>query len=471
MQSINPLTKQPYKILFFGDGVVPSGFGRIVNNTALRLHQRGYGIQVASISYSGWPHGFPFHVWPLAGQDIWTGLVNIVNATQPDILVSVQDFPYHQTIWNACRIDFSKIKWVFITPIDGVPVHPDWVKLCDYPDGKMVISRFGIEALRQEGKRADLCHPGVDVTEFYPAEAEEKIALRKSAGYEDGDFIVGVMCMNQGRKAISSMIEAFYEFAKDKPEAKLYLDMDKASPAGWDIPNLLKSLKWTEAEQKRVKYRENLQALPDGKPNEAMQSLRNRYAILDLHMVISHREGYGLPLHESMACKVATMALDYCSGTEILGEGRGYLVNRLPYMELGTWGGARDGFPDMNDFHHQLELVYGMPAQRQQRAQAGYEWAIKQTWDVTADQVEATIQAALKRNRKDKPIQDVSFTIPTPGGGLNDHAGRNGNVPNLSSPPANPLGDHSQLQQLVEPAAVPDLTPANGADGGQGGQA
>src|SRR3990167_4564244 len=126
--TLNPKTNQPYKILWFGDGVALSGFGRIANEVCKRLKRRGYSVQLASIQYTGHPHDLREldWVWPLAGQDIWNGITEIVNHTQPDILISCQDFPYHTNLFNACRIDFSKLKWIGITPIDGVPIYPDW---------------------------------------------------------------------------------------------------------------------------------------------------------------------------------------------------------------------------------------------------------------------------------------------------------------------------------------------------------
>ena len=246
-RNINPATGQPWKLLWFGDLVALSGFGRIGNEVCKRLKTRGWDVQAASICYSGWPHDFPFLVWPLMGQDIWNSLVGIVNQFKPDVLVSCQDFPYHQTIWNACKIDFSRVRWVWITPIDGTPVHPEWTKLADVADGCMVISRFGVEAMRQAGKRVALCHPGVDAGEFYPATADEKKDLRAKAGLPEGAYVVGVVCANQGRKAVPPMTAAFHEFALDKPEAWLYLDMDKVGAAGWDIPSLLIQQGWTEA--------------------------------------------------------------------------------------------------------------------------------------------------------------------------------------------------------------------------------
>lgn len=454
---------RPYRLLWFGDVVAPSGFGRIGTEICKRLKQRGYDVQAAALNYSGWPHDLGLHVWPLAGQDAWNSLVGIAAGFQPDVLISCQDFPYHQTIWQGCRIDFSKVKWVWITPIDGTPVHPEWVKLADISDGAMVISRFGVEALRQAGKRVSLCHPGVDTSEFYPTETADKAELRKKAGYTDADFIVGVMCMNQGRKAIAPMIKAFGEFARDKPNAKLLLDMDKVSPAGWDIPNLLKQLGWSDAEQKRVKYREDLFKADFA----AFSPLRNRYGLLDLHMVISHREGFGLPLLESMACRVPTMALDWCSGTEICGDGRGYLVRRIDYMEEGSWGGARDAFPDMADFQAQLERVYNQPAEAAAIAATGFDWAVLQSWEAATDQVENVIQAAIARDRKVKPSHEPDpHPAPNPAPGLSDLGGPSAG-PGSSAAAVAVVGGDPSLQPVgaIDPAAEEP-----GQNGGAGGQ-
>jgi glycosyltransferase involved in cell wall biosynthesis len=406
-------------------------------------------VQGAGIQYSGWPHDFTFHVWPLANQDLWNGLTAIVNSTQPDMLIVTQDFPYAKTVWDACRIDFSKVKWAFITPIDGTPIDSRWLDLCQWADGAMTISRFGVEAFRQGGYKAGLCHPGIDPNEFYPADKAERDALRGKVGYTPDDFIVGVMAMNQGRKAIPPMIQAFFEFAKDKPNVRLYLDMDKASPAGWDIPELLKQMGVPAEQHGRVKYREDM-----FKASPEMLPLRNRYALLDAHMVISHREGFGLPLLESMACQVPTIALDWCSGTEICGDGRGYLVKRLDYMEYCTWGGARDAFPDLKSLQNALETIYAYPEAAAGIAATGYEWAHRQTWDAATDAVEAMIHNAFAHERKQshEPVRDAT----------------NATAYSDNRAPAFDERGHSIVQQSARAGEVPQVTVPDGVELRQG---
>lgn len=445
----NPKTNQPFKILWYGDGVALSGFGRIANEVCRRLKRRGYSVQLASIQYTGHPTELIKEldwVWALGGRDIWNEITGIVNYTQPDILISCQDFPYHVNLFHGCRIDFSKLKWIGITPVDGVPIDPGWLKIIEQTDGFMTISEFGVEAFRQEGKRVDLCHPAADANEFYPLDDVERAKMREIAGYKPDDYVVGVVAMNQGRKAIPPMIEAFYEFAKDKPNAKLYLDMDDISPAGWHIPNLLKQMKWSEDEQKRIKYKKDMFTHPELLP------LVNRYALMDAHMVISHREGFGLPLMEAQACRIPVLALDYCSGTEICGDGRGLLVKTLPYREYGTWGGAKDCYPDTVDLIVKLNQLYNNPAEAKAIAERGYQWARSYSWDTTTDEVERVIQAALAKDRKVKAQHDVTNPATEH---LNDDRGRD-------SQAVDALRDYPVIQPTAKPDPLPDIVSTNG---------
>src|SRR3972149_3050379 len=189
-------------------------------------------------------------------------------------------------------------------------------------------------------------------------------------------------------------------------------------------------------------------------------------------MLVGPRVGFGLPLVESMACRVPTLALDWCSGPEIVGEGRGMLVKRLAYMEHGTWGGARDAFPDVSDLIEKMEMLYADRALAAYTAEGGYEGAIRQTWDVTADQVETVLQSALKRERKDKPSHEPAPS-PAP-----DEYGRGDRAP-LSDTrgPASLPGDGREpdaarvsrdpgLQRPEGAHPVPEIA---GGDGGRGG--
>lgn len=456
------------KVFWFGDLVVPSGFGRIGNEVCTRLAQRGHEVSGASTLWDGiMPiqapegtpllHKYPFQVFGLAGRDLWSYAANLISMKNPDVVVCCQDFPYAQTLFFNCRLDWSRRGFTVITPIDGTPIDDEWLNVVDEADATMVISRFGVEAMRQAGKRVGLCHPGVDANYFRPASADEKRALRGKAGLAEDAFVLGMMAMNQGRKAIPHTIQGWWEFAKDKPNAYLYLDMDKVGAGGWNLPKLAKEIGIPDG---RILYKEEWLA-------RGLTELRDRFCVLDAHSVLAHREGFGLPLVESMACRIPTLAMDYCSGTEIVGGGKGYLVKTDTHYRYGTWGNARDFDPDLNHFVSLLNEIYEHPLRAQGVADVGYAWARAQSWDNAATAVEETLRAVVeKRGQRGNAIKSNSGSAGGVAGGVAAaQAGHVGVNPADASGSAESVGDHSCLQSTAvrvetllehpaEPAAV-----------------
>lgn len=381
------------RLLTFGDSGQPSGYGRIHDEIATRLHKRGYHILAASIQYDGLlpPHyeGTPLPYWvaSLGGRTDWLDrFVGIIHAYSPDVVLTIQDMPYHQAIYNA-PVDWSKHTRVLISPVDGAPIAPDWLRTLEDADAALTISQFGVEAFRQSGHSVDLCPPGVDSNIFYRLPDDQRAALRDKLQIPRDAFVLGAMAQNQGRKSISLMLKGFFEFAKGR-DAYYLLDMEPTSPVGWNIPALCQQYGW---DIKRLIFRAD--AVRAG-----LVHLRDRYNLLDAHAVISHREGFGLPLLESLSCGVVSMALDWCSGREVVGlpeEGRGVLVKAIDYDLPSTWGGSIDKFVDLDDFIAQLTRLYDQPTYRQSLADAGMVWARTRSWDAAADAVQSAITRAL----------------------------------------------------------------------------
>lgn len=397
------------RIVWFGDGNIPSGFGRISDEICTRLVHRGHEICSVSLLWDGvmtedWysplSHKKPFHIAGVAGRDPYSLLYNIINMANPDIVVSCQDFPYAQNIYFGCRIDWSRRAMVIITPIDGEPIFEDWLQLVDDADGTLVISEFGVAAMKRAGRRVGLCPPGIDHKYFTPPSPEDRQALRAKAGIKPDAFLLGMMAMNQGRKDIPHTLDGFWKFAIDK-DALLLMDMEKASPAGWDIPKLMKTKGIPES---RVIFKEDL-------VKRGLSELKDRFSLLDAHSVLAHREGFGLPLVESMSMGIPTIAMDWCSGTEICGDGKGYLVKTLPQSRNSTWGGACDYDPDVEDFARILDEIYNHPEIAKGIAAVGQEWARKRSWDIAADNAEQVLiqakrrlDARLSRNSSVQPV-------------------------------------------------------------------
>lgn len=384
------------KILVVSDDGVSSGYGRISAELNRNLMKRGYHVMAASLQYDGllpaMYDGEPiaYHVASLAGKTAnWYDCVTaIANAYQPDLVMVIQDAPYSGIVRNA-PLDWSKTAFVMLSPVDGSPIYPAWVETAKTADGLLTISEFGVKAWAQAGVQAGLVRPGINPNKFYKIPDHGKSAIRKALGIAEDAFVLGSMCMNQGRKSISLMIKAFFDFAKDKPTARYLLDMDEVSPAGWDIPALCTQYGWDKS--KLIFRSDCIRA--------GVTELRDRYNILNAHMVLAHREGFGLPLAEAQACGVVSVALDYCSGTEVCGNGNGILIKPLDLHVPGTWGGAEDWFPDMGDLAAKLQWLYDNPLEREAIALRGMKDARQHTWDRAVDNTVDVIEKALKRKQ------------------------------------------------------------------------
>jgi glycosyltransferase involved in cell wall biosynthesis len=378
------------KILTLSDDGVASGFGRIAMHLNTALARRGYSIMAASIQYDGLlppqyeGQPLPYWVASLAGKNWLEETARLIGVYQPDIVLVIQDAPYAHHLRHAL-VDWSQHGFIAITPVDGLPILPDWIDTIKKADAALTISEFGVKAFREAGVNVGLCRPGIDPDVFYRLPDAERLALRQKLNIAPDAFVMGMMAQNQGRKDIPDTLRAFFEFAKDKPAARLLLDMDAVSPAGWNIPAMCQQFGW---DANKLIFRIDAQ-------RAGLLHLRERYNLLDVHSVLSHREGFGLPLLESMACGVATMALDWCSGAEIVGKPkkrRGLLIRPLEYTSVSTWGNALDKFPDIAHVVSELQRMVDHPHERALIAERGMTWARAQSWTAAVDHVVSAIE-------------------------------------------------------------------------------
>jgi glycosyltransferase involved in cell wall biosynthesis len=396
------------KILIVSDCGVPTGYGRIADEIGKRLVARGHIVQALSYYYDGLlPAQYdgailPYHVGVLVGKlDPVGDICRVINVMLPDIVLSAQDFPYHAQLFHDARVDWSKFGRVLITPVDGVPIEPSWLDLLGHVDAAMTISQFGVDSFADAGHQVGLCRPGINLDRFCQQPDHQRAENRAKLGLIPEQFVLGTMAQNQGRKAITLMLKGFFAFAKGKPDARYILDMDETSPAGWNLPNIIKQQGWDAS---KVLFRSDC-------VRAGVVELVDRYNLLDAHAVLAHREGYGLPLVEAMACGVVSMAMDYCSGPEIVGEGRGVLVPCIDYAVPGTWGGAEDKYPDIIKMAGQLQELYDDPANRFVIAQNGKAWARKQTWDSATDAVvECLDKVQAKRIAQVENTPEITIT-------------------------------------------------------------
>lgn len=398
------------KILVVSDDGVSSGYGRISAELNRNLVQRGHSIWAASLSYDGLlpamydGEPLPYHVASLQGKPNWPDLVvAIAGAYQPDVIAVIQDAPYSGIVRNA-PLDWSRVAFVMLSPVDGSPIHPSWVETAKQADAVLTISEFGVNAWAEAGVQAGLARPGINPNKFYKIPVEARASIRKALGIADDAFVLGMMAQNQGRKDVPGTMKAFFDFAKDKPTARLLLDMDETSPAGWDLISLCDEYKWDKS---KLIFRSDC-------IKRGVTELRDRYNVLDAHAVLAFREGFGLPILEAMACGVVSIAQDWCAGTEVLKDGRGILIPSIDYFMPSTWGGALDKLPDLKVMTERLQWLYDNAEERAAMAKRGMEWARRETWAVAVDNAVAAIEKAVAKKKStgfQLPAQNAIISV------------------------------------------------------------
>lgn len=366
------------RVLVFSDDGAITGYGRFSMEVNSRLVAQGIDVMSASMlhhgllpaTYEGQP--LPYWVAPL-GQDNWLQrFLQVFNSFQPNIVCIIKDLSYVELITNV--IVPYDVQTVVVTGVDGKPIASRWVTPLESASAVVSFSQFGVNALAEQGINATQIRPGIDQTQFQPMDSESRLALRRNLGIADETFVLLTIAQNQHRKAIPHMLEGYFRFAESYPDSLFILDMIPETLNGWDIPALCQQFGWDVS---KLRFHPDIHLL----------SMAQRYNLADAHTVLSHREGWSLPLTEAMACGVVSIALDWCSGSEICNDGRGILVKPLDYVTVSTWGNALDYHPDVEDFAEKLAWLYDHPTERQAIAETGRQWATTLTWDTASQQL------------------------------------------------------------------------------------
>lgn len=374
------------RVLVFSDDGTISGYGRFSMEVNSRLHAQGVEVMAASMLHNGLMpahyngNTLPYWVAPL-GQTQWMqNFIHVVNHFVPQVICIIKDLSYVELITLAMQS--YDIPRVIVTGVDGKPITPRWLEPLQSAKGVVSFSEFGVTALAEQGLQAAQISPGIDLDHFQPLDTDARYQLRRSLGINDETFVLLTVSQNQHRKAIPHMLQGFFRFAESNPDSIFIMSMLPQTLNGWDIPALCDSFGWDIS---KLRFHIDVQDL----------TMAERYNLADAHTVLSHREGWSLPLVEAMACGVVSLAMDWCSGTEICGDGKGILVKPLDYFTVSNWGNALDYHPDVIDFAEKLAWVKDNPVERQKIIETGHKWAQTLTWDNATEALYNILQSVI----------------------------------------------------------------------------
>ena len=240
----------------------------------------------------------------------------------PDLIITLYDVWVltGKPIWKDRRV----ASW---TPIDHYPVPPKVADWCRQRD-TIAMSRFGQQSLADIGIDSTYIPHGVEGV-FSPTYTD----IRQRLSVPDDGFLVMINAANIGnapipRKAWDVNIQAMADFARAHDNVYLYLHTDIRRPGGVPIDGLIS---FWGMPQDRVRVPEQTTYRMGFIDQPELASL---YSAADVLLAVSHGEGFGVPVVESMLCGTPAIVSDFSAQPELIGD-TGWLVKGQLFYDQG----------------------------------------------------------------------------------------------------------------------------------------
>lgn len=301
------------------------------------LHELGkeYDIKVIGLGYNGEEHWYNFSIISCkAVSDAVAMATNLFHLWKPDIFICGMDIPIQLSMFE--HLKKTPMKYIAITPMENGPLTMTWAAGLMSMDYVFFISELAkIEAQKAGLSKCDHLQVAVDVEKYKVPTPEEHMAIREGLGISPDTFMVLTVADNQERKNLWGALSAIAEAKKEFPNLKIkyHLVTREHSPVGHRLRDLALSLGINKdlVIHERGVLREDLWKL---------------YAAADAFLLTSKAEGLGLPVLEAMSCGLPVVATKTGALSELLENGRGYLIHP-EYEFIDVWGNSRRSMIDV----------------------------------------------------------------------------------------------------------------------------
>jgi glycosyltransferase involved in cell wall biosynthesis len=344
------------KVLWIGDAVVPTGFGR-VNHSIIENLPKLYDISFLGINYYGDPHEYSdLKIYPAVVKGDIYGLNRLHEFANEgiDLIFILNDIWIINQYLEKIKELFKSIpKIVVYFPIDSLYPDQSWFQNFDIVSKAIVYTQFGYDVVKEIASDIDveiIAH-GTDTDTFYQME-EPLIEIKKQLYPHKDEFLNSFIVLNanrnQPRKRLDVSIEGFALFSENKPENVKYYHHAGIIDAGYDVIKLSKRF---GMEERLILT--NLEKGVQKVPNEKLNLIYNG---TDVGINTSLGEGWGLTNVEH-AATLAPQIVPKHSSCEELFEDCGLLIptsQNITFESTMTVG--RICRPE--DVAEQLEKVY-----------------------------------------------------------------------------------------------------------------
>lgn len=239
----------------------------------------------------------------------------VLSREKPDFVIPFGDprfFGYLFQMDDEIR-QYSKL--IFYHTWDNDPFPKFNLPFYNSCDALVMISNFSYNLIKNNVQTPTyLAQHGFDPTEFFPLISseidKERENLKKLVNLPNMDFIIFWNNRNISRKRPGDVMMIFKEFHKTHPNSVLFMNTDAMDMEGIDILQFQKDLNFEGAP---VIF--NFNKIDSSKLNLF-------YNVADITLTITHSEGFGLCVGESL-----------CAGTPVIATRTGGMTEQMSYIE------------------------------------------------------------------------------------------------------------------------------------------
>ena len=294
------------KILWYGDACSNTGFARVTHSILDHLSKQ-HEVVCFGINYLGDPHDYPFKIYPAAAHNpqdrFGIGRIqSVVEKERPDYVICLNDIWVVNQVWERIHLLKSALNFKFIAyfPTDSEWYPLPMLRFIEHWDFPITFTPEQAQRIMAHGvkpKKLGVIPHGLDKGKFFEMDQNE---ARQRLGLPLDKFIVFNGNRNQPRKLIDQTIKAFAEFAKDKDDVVLYLNMGEKD-LGWAVAELFETEMRRRGADPTAKLcltpAINYMAAP---PDEQLNLI---YNAVDIGINTANGEGWGLVPFEHALCK------------------------------------------------------------------------------------------------------------------------------------------------------------------------
>lgn len=361
------------RVIFLSDfNMKGSGYLSISLPMCKGLAESGYEIMAIGLGYMGEEHDLPFSIVPCPGLgDAQAMLNNLAIQWGAGTAIIALDIP--MVLRYAPVAKQLGLKVMAITPLENPPLTLSWAMGLQELDKVFFISQLGADEANKAGVMAEHLICGMDTKSWRMRTKEEYEAARKTLNISPETLVVITVADNQERKNLSKAMEIVSKVKHDHGQKVKYILVTREhSEVGWKLRDLAM----------QYKIAPDVMIFERGMPFKELFML---YAMADAFLLTSKAEGLCYPVMEAMSVGVPVVTTNCGAMTELLYDGRGYLME-TEYSHIDPWGNSRRDFPKAESgsefLSNKLKLHMEMGLQFVAR-----EYMESRTWDIPVKQV------------------------------------------------------------------------------------